>query len=211
VRADGGRRSAEVIRDDCSAEWECRCLDVMGKFFATLGDKGRAVACLEHAADLAEASDGRVDGAPYLLRLAKVAKRDGDTEAALAYVGRAREAATLVSDDSTIAECLVAQAALTEGKDSEEKKELLRSARFTCTRPLASARSTAPCSLHGENRRGSWTAGRPLRAEQSVRSALDIFEKIGDLSWTGECLGLLAELPEKRILQRRQWRRLSAL
>jgi len=193
---DEARKSFETIGN---AEWECRCLDVMGKFFATLGDKGRAMASLEHAADLAEASEGRVDGAPYLLRLAQLAKQDDQAEAALAFVARARESATRVSDDSTIAHCLLAQAAVIEGKDSDEKKELLRSASTHLQAALAK------CEIKGRRAVYMVRIGEVLgrlgdlyAAEQSVRSALDIFEKIGDLSWTGECLGLLAGIAREK-------------
>ncbi len=191
---DALKESLSIFESIGNITWQCRCLDRMARLYFIHENGKQALACLGKALHLLGSAQRDDDAVPYLLKFAHLCQKYGEGEKAKEFIGKAREIATKLKDDSLVAECLVAEARLLKAKgDEDARKKLFVSA----VKHLESALSK--CEVKGRRAEYMHQIGDLygwLRNLHEARAwferALHEYEEIGDVMGIGESLASLA-------------------
>jgi tetratricopeptide (TPR) repeat protein len=191
---DALKESLSIFESIGNITWQCRCLDRMARLYFIHENGKQALACLGKALHLLGSVQRDDDAVPYLLKFAGLCQKYDQDEKAKEFIGKARQIATKLKDDSLIAECLVAEARLLKGKEDEDaRKKLLSSA----MKHLESALSE--CEVKGRRAEYMQQLGdlhgwlhNLHDARNWFERALHEHEEIGDIAGICECLAYLA-------------------
>ncbi len=191
---DALTESMSIFESIGSVTWQCRCLDRFALFFFTFGKEGHALACLEKILQLVGSRQSEIDAVPYLLKFAHLCRKQDETTKSKEFVSRAKEIATQSTDDSLIAECLVAEARFLTGKETETEREKLF---VSAVKHLESALSK--CEIKGRRAEYMQKIGDLYgwlcnihEARAWFERALHEYEEIGYVAGIGESLASLA-------------------
>jgi tetratricopeptide (TPR) repeat protein len=174
--------------------WFLRCCDLRIRLCFQAGNGTEALALCVHSVGVAAASGSHVDYVDALLKMAVLCREYGMDVPAAEFVKQAKELAKDHQLPKELVRCLMAEADALRDESNKEARESLVHEAITALEPLAEK-----CEVKG---RRAWflaelgglhaRLGDLVEARMCFSEALHLYEEIGGMGGTADCLGSLA-------------------